>query len=399
MSLCWSVLRVSSRCCPKLSGGREWSLSMPALLPHCTGTGIFLQTPKHYQYQCTRQTSNVPHRELEIKEFTVNPFGTLSVCSPYDVTISSIDPLDYPDGNRSFVIVNKKSDMMESRSHQYKLGVKHDETRGITVYCDHNVTDVHDSNHDVQLVIRVPVKYDINASMMKKGNITIHNMENEKCQITTENGNCSLTNIKCTDLDVRSSHGDFLNTKTLQANGEICLQGSGCFDAEKLYGMNMKAATEQGSISVKAVYHNKSEFTSNNGNIRLGNLHGSSNVSSCHGNITIDTLDGDMTASTINGNIDVHITRHGQVSLANKNGNILVKLSESANTELDLQAKEINIDNKLNVLKTKEDNDAKIKLLKGSIGHSDGQLLKVTSEGVLDIKCQSWFESLNLTKS
>ncbi|XP_077979339.1 protein FAM185A-like [Glandiceps talaboti] len=344
---------------------------------------------------------------LESWAFHLETFGRVEVNSSMNVIISPVDPIKYPEANRAFLamigsgtegnnIDKTETDVELNKQKHYLCNVQFDGKNVLTV----SANKINDKiTEELQLLIEVPIKYDIDAKMSKDGQISISGIDNDYCNVTMDTGECQLTSVKCIKLNVESREGSVKSRKSLQSNGEINVQGCGNVILEKLYGMTMKVSTQQGSITTGAVYQDQSEFSSDSGHIKLGNLHGSSHVTNKTGNITIDTLDGDVNASTTSGNISAHVTRHNNVQLSSAQGDITVKLPDTTGTSLELQSKVLDIDDKLNVTRDCSEKSAIQNVIKGSIGDADGKsLIARTEEGSIFLKCQSWFDTLNLQK-
>ncbi|XP_070558805.1 protein FAM185A-like isoform X1 [Ptychodera flava] len=361
------------------------------------------------RYTPGKRVSNNSAAEPSIKlkswTFEVYTFGHVLVDSGLNVNVSPVDPIQYPEANMVFVHLvdnaspsqrNATQGISENTPEMCECEVKYDGTNRLTVSAN---SLQNEDTGTLHVQIEVPIKFNIDANMKKGGKIHVTSIDNDHCKISTDKGECRLTNLKCISLNVDSKCGDVISEKSLHSNGQIKVHGSGSVTADKLYGMQMDIHSESGSISTKSVYQDVSNFSSDSGHIKLGNLHGSSQVRNETGTVTIDTLDGNLVTTTNTGDISVHITRHNDVALSSSKGNITVKLPESTGTRLELQGQRLDIDERLQVTTDDDDPSKKGQSLKGVMGNSEGKLVKATTEqGVVHLQCQSWFDTLQLSK-
>ncbi|XP_070558806.1 protein FAM185A-like isoform X2 [Ptychodera flava] len=319
------------------------------------------------RYTPGKRVSNNSAAEPSIKlkswTFEVYTFGHVLVDSGLNVNVSPVDPIQYPEANMVFVhLVDNASPSQRNA------------TQGIS--------------ENTPEMCECEVKYDGTNRLT----VSANSLQNE------DTGTLHVQ-IECISLNVDSKCGDVISEKSLHSNGQIKVHGSGSVTADKLYGMQMDIHSESGSISTKSVYQDVSNFSSDSGHIKLGNLHGSSQVRNETGTVTIDTLDGNLVTTTNTGDISVHITRHNDVALSSSKGNITVKLPESTGTRLELQGQRLDIDERLQVTTDDDDPSKKGQSLKGVMGNSEGKLVKATTEqGVVHLQCQSWFDTLQLSK-
>ena len=181
------------------------------------------------------------------------------------------------------------------------------------------------------------------------GDITISKITG-KVVGQTSHGNVSVADCK-NDIDVSTDHGDITGTN---CEGTIKLITShGNIDLRNLKG-KVRAGTSHGNVS---------------GNTIGGEL----TASTSHGDVNLDGISSSVNASTDHGNISlsaVQIT--GEIMTSNGNGNISIELPKGKGLDLDLQGREVSVDELQNFSGTKEKD-----LVKGS---TNGGGIKVSAK-------------------
>ena len=130
-------------------------------------------------------------------------------------------------------------------------------------------------NVQVGVRLEVPIKFGVQIKGGEDANVHVRNLEGENYEITTENGNCHLTNIKGSAINIETSGGDIIcDGPLLSTFGSLVTQGKGNISVSKLQGSKFYLETENGKIDAKAVYLERSEFCSQQGDVQLGDVHG-----------------------------------------------------------------------------------------------------------------------------
>ena len=169
------------------------------------------------------------------------------------------------------------------------------------------------------------------------GNLSISKITG-KLTGETSHGNVSVTDCK-NDIDVSTSHGD--------------VTGTNCEGTIKL-------TTSHGNIDLKNLKGKINAGTSH-GNVSANNVGGELTASTSHGNVSLDEMSSSVNASTDHGDISfsaVSIT--GDIVMNNGNGNISLDLPKGKGLDLDLQGREVSVDELQNFTGTKEKDMVKI---------------------------------------
>jgi len=203
--------------------------------------------------------------------------------------------------------------------------------------------------------------------------------------LKTSHGNIDLTGFEGSQ-DVETSHGDLTISKiTGKLTGETSHGNVSVTDCNN----DIDLSTSHGDITGRNCEGTIKLITSH-GNIDLRDMKGKVRAGTSHGNVSGNTIGGEMTASTSHGNVSLEdmsssvnaSTDHGDISLSaasitgeivtsNGNGNISLDLPKGKGLDLDLQGREVSIDELQNFSGTKEKD-----LIKGS---TNGGGIKVSA--------------------
>jgi hypothetical protein len=193
--------------------------------------------------------------------------------------------------------------------------------------------------------------------------------------LKTSHGNIDLTGFEGSQ-DVETSHGDITISKiTGKVTGQTSHGNVSVTDCNN----DIDVSTSHGDITGKNCEGTIKLITSH-GNIDLRNLKGKVHAGTSHGNVSGNSIGGEMTASTSHGDVRLDgisssvnaSTDHGDISLSvvsitgeiamnNGDGNISLELPKGKGLDLDLQGREVSVDELQNFTGTKEKD-----LVKGS---------------------------------
>lgn len=123
------------------------------------------------------------------------------------------------------------------------------------------------------------------------------------------------------------------------------------------------------------------------------------------GDITVGSTCGTLKAVTRSGNISASLLRHDDVVLKLREGNISVKImEESVSSELKVKSESVNIDSKLNFVKTEEDVGQNFIVMTAELNPTkdmEGQLRTIFAEaklGSVTFQKIDWLSSLKLNQ-
>jgi DUF4097 and DUF4098 domain-containing protein YvlB len=181
------------------------------------------------------------------------------------------------------------------------------------------------------------------------GDITISKITG-KVVGQTSHGNVSVTDCK-NEIDVSTSHGD--------------ITGRNCAGTIKLI-------TSHGNIDLRDL-KGKVRAGTSHGNVSGNSIEGEVTASTSHGNVSLDGMSSSVNASTDHGDISLTaVTITGEIVMNNGNGNISLELPKGKGLNLDLQGKNVYVDELQNFTGTKEKD-----LVKGS---TNGGGIKVSAK-------------------
>ncbi|XP_026533005.1 protein FAM185A isoform X1 [Notechis scutatus] len=305
-------------------------------------------------------TEKDPKTNKLLKEWTlvVTPFGLLKARLPCHITVGPLDPHKYPDSDKVFVALKGRDSNPDPAS---GLLVNYDEARKEVKIISDGVDGT------ASLDVRTPVNFDLDIKTTRNGSVKIEQMQCANCKVETEKGASVLKSIKSHKIDLRAKGGDVTCLGTLQGNTDILVSQESNVNIEKLQGSSINITSENGLLKAKYLYAESSFLTSVAGDILLGNV---------HGDITLETKTGSITVGSIN--LKVPATLQTSLKLSGRK----VEISP----EIQLQEiQTVSSEDRVAVTGHMDQKDAKGRHIKAE-----------TQYGTINLKCQSWFQSLKL---
>eukprot|EP00062_Callorhinchus_milii_P006705 gi/632947524/ref/XP_007889088.1/ PREDICTED: protein FAM185A isoform X1 [Callorhinchus milii] len=376
------------RWCRRACGAALIEAAGPLRPPHWAAAVAMTLRP----VSTTRPAGSGPKRAA-LKRWTllVDPFGSLKVRLPCDVSVKALDPHGYPSADRAFVAVTCAAGRSTSRSPDDGLTVEYDETLKRMVVGSDTLPG------DVRVDVVVPLKFDLDIGTSHKGCVKIKNMECDNCQVDTENGTTILNSLKANTVKVHSRGGKVICLGTIYGNVDI--QTSNNVEINKLQGSTMNILTTDGALKTKYIYAESSHLSSSIGNIELGSIHGNVTVQTNAGTIKIGSSDGCLKASTQQGDLDVYISQLEAVDLFSQDGSIALKVPISLKAELKLSGAKVEVSPEIHLQNIQSNTDQghqTIHAFLNSEGGSNPLIKAHAGRGMLNLKSQTWIDSLNL---
>ncbi|XP_014351215.1 protein FAM185A isoform X2 [Latimeria chalumnae] len=311
-----------------------------------------------------------------LKQWTliVNPFGSLKVQLPCNVSVGPLDPHHYPEADRAFVTVKAANNNVLNLE---DILVKYDEKLKQLLILSEKV----DSSTSVDVI--VPLKLNLDVKTYGGGNVEIKSMECDSCRIETEKGDSTLQLIKSQKVCVHTGGGKVTCLGTVFGNVDIHGLNKSTVDINKLQGTVMNISTEGGMLKTKYIYAESSHLSSTVGDIELGSVH--------------DSSDGTLNASTHQGDIDVYIIRVGNVTLQSDQGCITVKVPSSIKSALHLSGTKVDISPEIQLVGAnnsfKNGHSTITAAMNGNM-QENNYIKASTLNGTVTLRRQSWFQSL-----
>ncbi|XP_007530866.2 protein FAM185A isoform X2 [Erinaceus europaeus] len=327
-----------------------------------------------------------------LREWTlpVSPFGQLRARLPCHLSLSPLDPLTYPDGDRVLVTVSGGEG---GESDLTGLQVKYDEAlKEVTI-----LSDIIDPQASVE--VHAPLKFDLNIRSSGPGCIKVQNLECDNCKVETEQGNSILQSIKSQKLNVQTKGGNVTCLGTIYGDIDIHASKKSIVTVDKLQGSSVNISTENGLLKARYLYTESSFLSSTTGDISLGSVHGNITVKSSMGNITVDSSSGCLEALTHQGAIDVYVSQLGKVELKSHTGSILVKVASSLQAHLQLSAKEVDVNSEIHIQEMDEVHKDDGITVTGQMNQANKHEKWIKADapkGTINFRSQSWFQSLKL---
>ena len=225
---------------------------------------------------------------------------------------------------------------------------------------------INESGLSISFVIYTPKTA---SSILKTshGNIDLTGLEGSQ-DVETSHGDITISKIKG-KLVGETSHG---NVSVTDCNDDIDASTShGDITVRNCAGM-IKLITSHGNIDLRDL-KGKVRAGTSHGNVSGHSIGGELNASTSHGNVSLEGMSSSVNASTDHGDISlsaVNIT--GEIVMNNGNGNISLELPKGKGLDLDLQGKNVYVDELQNFTGTKEKD-----LVKGS---TNGGGIKVSAK-------------------
>ncbi|XP_078275838.1 protein FAM185A [Rhinoraja longicauda] len=358
---------------------------VPGVSGHC-----FLRAVPRRPVSAPRSLSS-KQKGTALKRWTllVDPFSSLKVRLPCDVSVKALDPHGYPDADRAFVelLSPNQAENVDDVQVQYDKALKQ------LVVASEKVSG------DARIVLVTPVKFDLDISTFNKGCVKIKQMESDNCYVETERGHSILNSLKAHKVKVQSRGGNVICLGTIHGNVDIQTSNKGVVDIDKLQGTTMSISTTTGTLKTKYIYAKSSHLSSSIGNIELGNIHGSVTIETEAGAVTIDSSDGNLNATTQQGDLDVYVSQLGIVNLLTQEGSITLKVPKALRAKLQLSGSVVEISPELQLQDINSKTEQGQQTVQGFLnGKGEGaHLIEAhTVRGMLNIKSQSWIESLKL---
>ncbi|GAA6101265.1 protein FAM185A isoform X2 [Tachysurus ichikawai] len=321
--------------------------------------------------------------------FTVSPFIKISVHVHCNVSVQPLDAHTCPGADRVFVAVRGRSGD-DVTAHE-ALQVHYDkQNKELQVISDQAV------NTNLLIDITSPINSDLCVVSRGNGSVRIQNMENDLCQVQIEKGHCILQSVKSHKVQVRSSGGNITGMGTIHGDVEIITAGPSRVDIKKVQGTTMNMSTEHGPLNVKAVYAESSAVASCSGKIHIGHVHGEAFVKSDTGDIIIDSSSSVLTAHSDSGNIDAHVSQTAE--LHTKQGSVSVRVPSTLKAWVRLCGMTVDASSEIaqkTLIKSSEGKTVLTGPLNGGT-QEDCWISATADRGAVNIKTQSWFETLKL---
>lgn len=343
-------------------------------------------------------TTGTAHRlGLVTTEESLAPGACLQLHVPFQVQVRPIHQVDSP-VNKVVVKLVAESELSEDDLKQMFTWNTRGSSQNVVV--DSTLTEkgieLCRLQNPFMCTVEAPFHTNMEINTAGLGSVSISDMESDSVSISTEKGGIHSKRLKCENIKFRSIDGDILCTGVMQGNIDIVTQGIGSVTGMRFQGNKIQVATENGSIDVSAIYAERSNFTTKTGNMNLENYHGHGTISVNNGNLVVFGLDGSLKVDVENGNADIQVSRLHSLHVMNKAGNIAVKVPESLQASLELEANNLKLEKRLRVqgaIIRKFDRQH----LSGFLGAGKGPLVMLFAKnGDVELSIQDWLSSLQL---
>ncbi|KAJ8386941.1 hypothetical protein AAFF_G00165380 [Aldrovandia affinis] len=308
-----------------------------------------------------------------------------------NISVQPLDPHAFPDSNRAFITVKGTSADQGLKLDNFHVQYD-DQNKELTILSEK-------VNSNVSVELTTPIKSDLYITTLGEGNVKIQKMECDTCRILTERGHCVLKSVKGHKLHLQSSGGNIIGQGTIHGNVDISTSGNSMVNVKKIQGSSMNVSTEHGPLKVKAIYAEFTSVSSISGKIELGHLHGDATVQSKLGDVIVDGSTGHLEVSSQEGDIDVYVGEHGTAELHSEQGAISVRVPASIRAGVLLSGVSVEISPEITLHQVEQESTNTYTTITALLnGEAVGeQWIKAQAKkGTVNLRTQSWFESLKL---
>ena len=214
----------------------------------------------------------------------------------------------------------------------------------------------------------------------------------------TEAGDILVRGIKTECLKIKTFSGEVTCVGAVQGRVFVDTGDGNVVGKGRFLGPQLEVSTDAGDINISSCYSDQSKFVTRRGSMELKNMHNISSVEVTEeGNVMMQGLDGTTEVNILKGHLDMGVSRvrtESKVEIGE--GNVILKLSPSHPLQLRVAAKEIKVDSFFGQLGKVEDVEGGQELSAATAG-VEGPVLKVVAPaGKVEIRQQSWAESIGL---
>jgi len=241
--------------------------------------------------------------------------------------------------------------------------------------------------------------HDVDVATSGDAAITCSNMvESDICKLQTEAGDIIVKGIKTECLKINTFSGEVTCVGSIQGKAFIETGDGNVIGKGRFLGPQLEVNTDHGDINISSCYSDQSKFVTRRGSMELKNMHNISSVEvSEEGNVMMQGLDGTTEVKISKGNLDMGVSRvRTESKVEVLEGNIVLKLSPTHPLQLRVAGKEIKVDSFFGQLgKVKEVEEGQE--LNAATEGVEGPLLHVLAPaGIVEVRQQSWAESVGL---
>ena len=207
-----------------------------------------------------------------------------------------------------------------------------------------------------------------------------------------------MKGIKTERLKIDTFSGEVSCVGAVQGRVFISTGDGNVVGKGRFLGPQLEVNTDGGEINISSCYSDQSKFTTRRGSMELKNMHNVSNVEVTEeGNVTMQGLDGTTEVKVQKGSLDMGVSRVRTKSKVEVvEGNVTLKLSPSHPLQLKVSAREIKVDSFFGKLGNVEEVEGGQKLSAVTDGVEGPHLHVVAPAGKVEVRQQSWAESIGL---
>ncbi|KAK3877146.1 hypothetical protein Pcinc_018129 [Petrolisthes cinctipes] len=340
--------------------------------------------------------------KVKSKAISVNPgFGALHTAGTINFFIKPTSPQEYPDADQAFVNV-------------YGLPSTRPTCEDINIELTGELQDTltisaTPTSSQMYCEVLVPIKYDLDVSLLGKACVQISGMEADDVKISTEEGEIRTKGLKSHNIHITTKEGNITSEGSLQGNIFIRAKKTH-LTAKRLQGLVIDVEAEELTTAVESSYMNQGQITAQCGDVKISNLHGCTDLMVKEGQIVIRGLHGQISAFMKTGKIDAQVTDvTGHSTLHVNKGELTLSIIDTPRHGLEVCAPSLEVSEEVLALgSTSNTSDSTSSSTASSPtatpvfsltqnNSPDINILRASvTEGVAEVKSQSWFSTLGI---
>lgn len=329
------------------------------------------------------------HVKLKEKELDVNPgFGVLHATGTIDFLIKPTNVQEYPDADRAFVTV---------------YGPPSESCDGITVELTGEQRDTltvcaAPKSSDIYCEVTVPIKYDLDVTLMDEGRLKISSMESDEVNVSTENGEVNTRGLKSHNIHIKTKQGHITADGSMQGNIFINAKKTH-LKAKRLQGLALDIEAEELTTEVESSYMNQGQIKADRGTIKINNLHGCTDLLVKEGQVVINGFHGQIAGFVGSGKMEVQVTDvTGNSTLHLKKGDMKLSVLDNPRHDLEVTAPSLKLSEEVKASGSLSQSTNQVFTI--SRNDPEASVLRATVvNGSAQVECQNWFSTLGIRLS
>ncbi|CAF0736583.1 unnamed protein product [Rotaria sordida] len=333
--------------------------------------------------------------------------GRLEVRCPFNLHIAPIQSTDFPRLDKAFFTIYGDSGFKFSKETWNKLfkfsTVFSSDNRTLRVtgdFTESGEKELSEQAHTLEVYCQIPPHYELDINCMDNNNVNVEHLQSPRVHIQTKRGECSLKNIIAESIVVHSQTGNIKCLGSLHGTIDLSTERDGIIQASKLQGGFIRLKVENSDVRVRSIYSENFFIQGQNGNFRLGNLHGHGIVDLNSGSIKIASIEGDISLQCEKGNVNAFFSSTNLSTIRVQQGDVQLGIVDTMGIRLNLVGKRVQIAEDAEHFHTETIRKGGIVQVQGFISdESASASIDVNApKGTVQVHLRDWFSTLKLDR-